>query len=447
MENPDTNHSILTQFSSDAKIIELKRPPFTAHVTVYVLLAFIATLIGWASYSHIDKLVIARGKLVTPLSHFVVQPLESGILESIDVRIGQIVRKGDVLARLDTTFSRADLGLLSSRRNTLSLQLRRLEIELSNKSKVLLSDVDSIDNSQSNLQASLLLTRRAAFDSKVLEFDRSIKRQMASIETNEQDQHALSKRLKTLAEIEEMYQKLGDLKMSSRVKLLTVQERSQEVERDKLLAVNRKAEIEQDIKKIEAEKVTFVKNWQKDILETMSEIIQQINEANESINKARLRSEKVILTSPNDAVVLEIGQKSVGSVIQGAETLFVLVPVGGELKAEVEVSTTDVGEIAVGDTVRIKIDAYPFQKYGSIVGSVANISADTFSRQTALGGLSSYYRARILLDDTNLVGLPEPTMLLPGMTLSAEIITGNRSVISYFLYPVLRILDESLRER
>jgi HlyD family secretion protein len=158
-----------------------------------------------------------------------------------------------------------------------------------------------------------------------------------------------------------------------------------------------------------------------------------------------MRSKLLTLVAPDDAVVLEIGKKSVGSVLEAAETIFVLVPLETKLEAEVEVSPSDVGEIDGGDLVRIKIDAYPFQKYGTLKGRVINISADTFSRRSASGGMDYYYLARISLEGIELEHLPE-TRLLPGMTVAGEIVTGKRSVISYFLYPVIRVLDESLSE-
>jgi len=106
-----------------------------------------------------------------------------------------------------------------------------------------------------------------------------------------------------------------------------------------------------------------------------------------------------------------------------------------------------VGQIRVGDTARIKIDAYPFQKHGVVEGRVRNVSADTFSRPNPVGSPTYYYLVRLDLTDTGLPNLPVPPRLLPGMTLSGEIRTGQRTVMSYFLYPLIRTLDESLRER
>ncbi len=244
-----------------------------------------------------------------------------------------------------------------------------------------------------------------------------------------------------------MHKTLETKQMGSKANLLAVEAQRLEVERDYTLAVNRRQEIERQIAATEAERDTFTKSWRQAAMEKLSTAMQQRDEVNEQLAKAQRRSELVTLSAPADAIVLEIGKKSVGSVVEGAETLFVLVPLDAPLEAEVEVSPADVGEIRVNDAARIKIDAYPFQKHGTIVGKVGNVSADTFSRQSAMGGEVYYYLTRLTLTDTSLQHLPSPTRLLPGMTLTAEIITGKRTVISYFLYPVIRVLDESLRER
>jgi hemolysin D len=132
--------------------------------------------------------------------------------------------------------------------------------------------------------------------------------------------------------------------------------------------------------------------------------------------------------------------KSVGPVVRNAETRCVRVPLDAPLEAEVAVSPADVGEIRMKDAARVKIDAHPFHKQGTITGKVGEVSAETFNRQGVLGGQASHNLAPLRY-------LPSPTRRLPGMTRTAEIVTGKRTVISYFLYPLIRVLDESLRER
>ena len=168
----------------------------------------------------------------------------------------------------------------------------------------------------------------------------------------------------------------------------------------------------------------------------------------------RQRIIMVALTAPADAVVLDLAQRSVGSVVREAEPVVTLVPINVPLEAEVSINTRDIGRIAVGKEARIKLDAYPFQKYGTASGEVRTISQDTFvtgqqqdpNATTAQPPAAPFFKARILLADTRLNVSDVPVRLLPGMTVSTEIKVGNRTVMSYFLYPLLRGLDDAIRE-
>jgi HlyD family secretion protein len=439
---PDQTRELLAEFLPDAQAIEQREPRRTRRLTLYALLALVLTAVLWAALSEIDKLVIGRGRLVTPLPNLVVQPLEPGILKAIEARIGEVVRQGQVLATLDPTFATADTDQLASRSATLAWQAQRLESELAGTALP-----EPGGGPQEQLQASLLVERRATYAARLRRFEETIASLRASLETNRHDQEALARHVQSLGDLEAMHKAMETKQMGSRANMLQVQAERLEVERDYTVAVNRQQEIARQITATEAERETFANSWRKEAMEQLASTLQQRAEVNEQLAKARRRSELVTLVAPLDAVVLEIGKKSVGSVVKDAEPLFVLVPLDAPLAAEVEVSPADVGEIQVGDAARIKIDAYPFQKHGTIRGRVVNVSADAFSRQSAFGQDAYYYLARLSLEDTRLQHLPSPTRLLPGMTLTGEIKTGKRTVISYFLYPVIRVLDESLRER
>ena len=128
--------------------------------------------------------------------------------------------------------------------------------------------------------------------------------------------------------------------------------------------------------------------------------------------------------------------------------LFTLVPLSADLEAEVQIDSVDVGYVRLGDMAQLKLDAYPFQKHGTLTASVRTISEDAFRRDaTAFApGADAYYISRIALGKDRLKSMPEQARLLPGMTVSAEIVVGKRSVISYLLWPLTKALDESIRE-
>ena len=433
----------LQDFLPDARALEQRLPKEGSRATLYVFAAMILVAVLWATFSDVDRMVQGRGRFVTPLPNLVVQPLEPGVLKSLHVRTGQVVKKGEVLATLDPTFTSADSEQLGIRSDTLAARTKRLELELNDK-PMSAAKAKSLRERQ---EAEVLAERRAAYEAKLRQMDESIARLKASAETNRNEQKTLAARVKALTELEEMYKKLEADKFGSRATLLSVTERKLEVERDSTIARHREAEIAREIAASEAERAAYVRSSRQKVQEELSEMRQQRDEAGQQLLKAQRREQLVSLVAPEDAVVLEIAKKSVGSVLKDGEPMFVLVPLNAPLEVEVEISPTDVGELRVGDDVRVKVDTFPFQKHGVLEGKLRFVGADALVRQ-GQGGESYYYLARVALQaDSQLKKLPASARLFPGMTVSAELIVGQRSVISYFLYPVIRVLDESIRER
>jgi HlyD family secretion protein len=167
----------------------------------------------------------------------------------------------------------------------------------------------------------------------------------------------------------------------------------------------------------------------------------------EQLSKTDKRRSLVTLTAPIDAVVLEIAKLSPGSIIKEAETFFTLVPLNVSLEAEAHVDAMDVGYLKLGQSVHVKLDAFPFQKHGMLDAKVATISEDAFKRENAAkSGGDSYYLVRLQLQGTDLKNMKEGTRLLPGMTVNAEIVVGQRTILSYLAWPLTKGISESIRE-
>jgi HlyD family secretion protein len=277
--------------------------------------------------------------------------------------------------------------------------------------------------------------------------DEDIARLQATLSTNRHDQQMLAEHVKPLREIERMQETLVARNFGARVRLLEAQEKRQDVERNMQLAKNREQEIKRELAGMEAEKIAFKKGWRQKMMEEMLSTSRDRNSVNEQLQKADKRRKLVTLTSPSDAVVLDIAKVSLGSVVQGGGAFFTLVPLDTELEAEVQIDSLDVGYVKAGDAARLKLDAYPFQRHGLLDGEVRTISEDAFRREADPGqNMDAYYKGRISLGHTQLKRMPERARLLPGMTLTAEIVVGERSVISYLLWPLTKALDESMQE-
>jgi HlyD family secretion protein len=178
------------EFLPDADEIERRPLPPAARMTLYVLTAMVFSFLLWASISEVDRIVVARGRLVTPLPNIVVQPLETSIVQSIDVRVGQVVKKGEKIATLDPTFTSADLAQLQARHQSLDTQAKRLEMELAGG-----KPVAGAGNADGRLQAQLAVEKQSNYRSQLAKMTETVERLKAVQLTNKRDKEVLDARV------------------------------------------------------------------------------------------------------------------------------------------------------------------------------------------------------------------------------------------------------------
>ncbi len=434
----------VTDFLPDADEIERRPLPRSSRLTVHALAAALVIFLIVATVSKVDLMVIARGQLITPLPNIVIQPLENAIIKEIAVKPGQVVSKGQRLASLDSTFTEADASELKARLDSLDTQRAALEAELAGKAAER-SGRDASDDRQ--IQGRLSDERQAAYQSRMRQLDENIARVQAAMDTNRRDQEAVEARIKVLREMVHLQEQLVAQRYAVRARYLEAQDRLLDAERSSQLARSRAVELQREWQVLRAERSSFQNGWRQKIMEDILALSRDRDSVNEQLHKAGKRHQLVELNAPSDAVVLEIARLSEGSIARGTEPLFTLVPLGEKLEVEVQINTADVGYVRLGDLAQIKVDAYPFQLHGALRGQLQTISEDAFRRdRNAAAGGDAYYLGRLRLSVAQLKGMPRHARLLPGMTVSAEIAVGKRTLISYLLWPLIKALDESLRE-
>ena len=435
-----TDRAWAVAFLPDADALEKAPHPTKVSATVYLLVALVVAAIVWASVFEVDQIVTARGKLVTAQPNIVLQPLETAQISQLNVQPGQVVKKGQVLAVLDSTFITADLTQAQDRLKSLNAEVGRMEQELAGR------PTGGGKNEDERLQAQLHTERLASYQARLLQLDANIDRIQASMATNQHEAKSLAERVASLREIEAMNEKLTQQQFQSNMRLLESRQQRQEVERDLVAARSRSTELNKQLAEARAERDAFQREWRQKTTEALVAARRERDNVAEQVKKAERRSSLIELTAPVDAVVQEVAARSKGSIIREAEPLVTLVPVGEALQAEVEISAKDVGYVKLNDPVRLKIDAFPFQKHGLIKGSLDKLGQDAFTRTENNTESGAYYLGRAGLQHNELRNLPRNAPLVPGMTLSAEIVVGQRTVMSYVMYPVIRGLTEAARE-
>lgn len=431
----------INAFQKDTEAIQNAPDPLLARMTLYVLALFIVAGLTWTTVSVLDKIVVAKGKVASIEPNVMIQPLDMALIKTLNVRQGDVVHKGQILATLDPTFTQADVLQLESRVANGEALLARLRSEQANQAFQPPQD----RYGYGRLQYSLWRERQAQYRAQMQSYDEKISRINANISKYEMDRQHLLERLKVVKEIENMRSSLLATQVGSKLNLLQAVSDRIDIERNLVLNQNEMQGNRHDLAAMMADRDVFVQQWNGKIVEEQTTAQNELESLREQLTKARRRQEQVSIESPIDGVVLELSPKAAaGSVAKEAEPLFTLVPLNAELEVEASIEARDLAFVQVGDKVRVKVEAYPYMQHGSLEGEVLTISEDSFAKKDETG--AAFYRARIRLLETKLENVPSNFRLIPGMPVDADIKVGERRIITYFLRPILRGVDESLRE-
>ncbi len=442
-------------FQNDLEVIAQEQPPRFMRGTLYVMASLFVSLVVIASVVKVDMVVVGQGQLATDTPTVVLQPLDRSIIRDLKVKAGDVVTKGEILATLDPTFTQADVTSLTEQQRSMLAQIRRAEAEL----KGAPYDTQNSLDPDEVLQGTLFRDRQQQYMSRLKSFDEEISQDQASIRTTQDDRDALVKQVEISRDLEKMRSELMATQSGSKLNYLDAVSNRLRVEQEYQTAINHLTELGHSLQAKQAERQTFIEEWHRDLLEELVKLRTQSTSLDESLTKATRINDLVVVTAPQDGVVLDVANRSVGSVLQGGEPLVTIVPSDAALIANISISSADVGYTTPGNDVAIKVDAFPYQRHGLLRGRLRSISEESFSpgaqkssdgsASSSMGGTSTggaFHRGQVELTKTDLQNLPKGAHLIPGMTLSAEIEVGKRRIISYFLYPLIRGFSEAIRE-
>lgn len=435
--------AFLREFKPDAVAIEERPVPVSIHAAMYVLCALLVVAILWSFIGTMDRIVVGQGKVVTTTPVNVLQPFAVSRILAIKVKPGDRVNKGDVLMAFDPAFASADESSLEARANELNATVERLQAEIDEAPFV----VGDSPSPERRTQGEIFARRSTQLSSELEERDSNLRKIQGQISANRAAISDLQKQLKLAKQVTAMRQKLKDLGSGSELQLVIAQKDELDVGQRLREAIAQKETLEHSLAQTQAERDAYLANWRRQLNEDLVTTRQQAKEANDALGKARRMREFTALVAPMDAIVLEIADRSVGSVLREAEMAVTLVPVDAELEVEGDVLSKDVGYVSIGDPVRVKLEAYPFQKFGTLEGTLSVVSPDSVVRQGGQGQPSTtVFHVRVHIKDTVAELARRGIRLRPGLIATAEISAGHRSIASYLLYPIWRMFDEGMKE-
>jgi HlyD family secretion protein len=421
---------------------------------LWCLLALVAITLLWSAFGRLDIIAVAPGRLVPQSYLQIVQPAESGIVKELLVREGDLVEAGQVLARMDTRFSEADRQSLRNEIAQRSLQLRRIDAELSGAP--LAGKPGDPPALFAQVDAQYRARRQAFLDSLATE-KTVLSKAEQDLRAAREIEAKLRKQLPIYREQEEAFDRLTREGFSGRLLYLEKQrdriEKEQDLKAQEFAIESLNATIEQSRNRVAQLQSNYRQALQNERVETEALYAKLQQDWNRHV----ARHELLELKAPQSGIVKDLATHTVGSVLQPGTVLMTLVPTNEPMQAEVWVMHDDAGFVAAGQPAKVKVATYPFQKYGMLEGMVKRISPDASDASDARGDrragggegpqAGSGYRALVSLGVPYLEVEGKRYPLQPGMQVSAEINLGTRTVLEYVLSPVQRTLHEAGRER
>ncbi len=427
-----------------AQSIQLEESDAPGVVSIGILTTAILCLaaVFWAYFTPVNEVAITQGEVVPSGYNHVVQHLEGGIVKEIRVSDGEFVNEGDVLIRIAPSATKSDLQQIQARYAILKLQLTRLNAILSGDQP----DFENYQNTYPELVASekeIYYAQLKSHQSQIKVAKTKISQRYEELEREKSKASYLKRELNVLQQQAAMREGLVSRGLVSRAEYLDRKVELAETEtqyQQTLSNINVASEARREAHQ---SLIDLENRLQESIQLEIGKVSGELAELDENLIKYEDRVNRLELTAPVSGVVKGLVVNTIQSVIKPGETIMEIVPAGDELIVETKINTSDIGHVYTGQEAEIKVNSYDPQRFGTVSGEVKQISASTFLDEER----QPYYRAKIALQKHYIGNNPNRYQVIPGMTVQADIKTGEKSVLDYLLKPIYRGFQNAFQER
>ena len=464
----DRRHAHETDFLPAAlEIIERPASP-AGRALAGTLAALTAIAIIWACLGQVDIIATAPGKIMAVGNSKTIQPLETGVVAAIRVDDGDHVQTGQILIELDQTAATADRD-----KYALDLMKTRLEIaRLTGLRRFIAGASPALVDPPQDAPADEIDAARAAVRAQAVEqqaklagLDQQIQAKMAEQAETEAGIAKLQASLPLTADLAELRRQLKEMQFGNKLAWLEAQQKLVEQQHDLPGMIQHRDQNAASIEALKRQREQTQAEFEKTVLTDLAGARQKAAEFEKEEDKAAQRLALLTLKAPISGTVQQLAAHTVGGVVTPAQALMVVVPDDASLVVEARIPNKDVGFIHAGQEAQIKIETFNFTRYGLIQGKVLDVSRDAVTDKQDQAkshgngqdngdgtnpdeqSSSAGYVAHVALERTSMLTEGGPVELGPGMSVTSEIKTGRRRVISYLLSPIARFRQESMRER
>jgi adhesin transport system membrane fusion protein len=440
MKPPSTHRSI--RLSSVSGQLLKPAPRWTLALNALLALGLAAALV-WADSAVLDEVTTGQGQVIPASRVQVVQNLEGGIVKAILAKEGEIVEKGQVLFQIDATGFGSSLEERLEKLAGMAAAIVRLQAEVSGTAPEFAAEMLRTRPQLVARERDLYAARRAELVAAIEALNQQAQQKQQEIA---EIRSRISFREKDIALTKEAIKVIEPLvrdRLTSRMELIAQQSRlnqaEAELERARIELPKAEAALEEARRKMEEKR----QNFRALALTQLNELQTGYAALSQSVKADQDRVERTDVRSPVKGVIKEIKVTTVGQVVRPGVDIAEIVPIEEALLIEADVRPSDIAFLRPGQGAVVKVTAYDFTLYGTLPGKVERISADTIKDEKG----NPFYKIRVRTERGYLSLRDERLSIIPGMLVNIDILTGQKTVLQYFLKPIRRVADQALRER
>lgn len=410
-----------------------------------IIILFIIVMV-WSYLGKVDEVAVARGKVIPDGRTKVLQPLEGGTIKEVLVTEGEHVQKGQLLIELDSTTSEADIQEMAKQLYVAKLQKAMLEAELEGKAFEGLEQGEAPPASSAIVAEEVLQVQMQLREARDEEFDSKIKAAELVVSQTRQELHLEQSALELASKDYELAlmksQNGGDENFTDSTDLLQADNDLNKTLLDIDSQEKKIIKAEDALAEAEENVISIKKQRSRTVLDELVENEKTLYTLESELTKAEKRFELQQLTSPVDGTVHGLSSFTIGGVVTSAEDVISIVPDDTPLIVEATIANQDIGFIKKGQAANVKVDTFPFQKYGYLQGEIIYVSPDAFEDEK----LGPVFKAKLKVLSAE-TSSGNQIHLTPGMSVSVEAKTGQRRIIDFFLSPLKKVAEESFTLR
>lgn len=427
----------LAQFA----IVEEGGISLVSRSAVIIVTMVVVAFVVWSAFMRMDEVAMTFGSAVPKQSVQVVQHLEGGIVREILVEDRAMVEAGQVLVRLDPIQAKAELEQTMSRRVGLMLRAERLRAFVEGRDANF-SDIQVKYAPLVTDQLDILRANSDRWSSQRRVFEEQIQQKREEIHAVQQQQRSVSEQLRLVAEEVKMRETLYAAGHSSKVDYYAVRRQHAAIEAELSRLRGQEHTAAKGLDELAKRIADLDNNLRQDSLNELGTVTGELAQLDDSLNRMEDRVTRLEVVSPIKGYVQNLKAKTVGAVVPAGGMLMEVVPVDDQLLVETRISPRDVGHLKQGQHVIVKVASYDFVRFGSVTGKLRDVSATTYVDEK---DNAPYYKGWVDLEHPY-VGDVE-NRILPGMTVQADIVTGEKTLLQYLLKPLQASFSQAFRER